>query len=89
MQEEVMHCWPTAWIAAAKMAGLASGMNAETGKFFVRGGDAMRMALGAFAQEIADSATAAERERCLRICRLNDPEGFATHLVENGQDDDA
>lgn len=29
---------------------------------------------------------ARERERCLRICRLNEHEGFATHLIETGED---
>ena len=50
-----MNCWPTAWIAAAKAAGLAHGMDASTGQFFVRGGDTMRQALEMFAHGILEA----------------------------------
>ena len=71
-----MNCWPTAWIAAAKAAGLAHGMDASPGQFFVRGGDTMRLALEVFAQGISDAAIASERERL--ACRLQN--------LENGPD---
>lgn len=71
---QVMSCWPSAWIAAAKKADLAFGMNAETGQFFIRGGDAMRVALEVFAQEI--QAAECDRWRPVLCEVLAEAEGW-------------
>jgi nitrogen fixation-related uncharacterized protein len=35
-----------------------------------------------FADRVAADAAAEELEACIEICRMNDPEGFATHLLK-------
>ena len=58
-----MNCWPAAWIAAAKKAGLLHGSDANEGYYVGRGGDDMREALAVFAQAVAEAAVEDERKR--------------------------
>ena len=57
MQNQMLNCWPTHWLDAARKAGIVSGGDASTGQMFVVGGLRDQFAIFAAAIETA------ERER--------------------------